>query len=128
MDKQIKAEVIILYVSQAAALLAAAYCAWASSHVEAVLFYGWAAIVWNILLAVVIIANLRIARHELKHFSELSCRLFYDWFHIYSFSMDRKIKEEKITEADAAFFRRKIIKASDWTNIFARAATPFFLY
>ena len=126
MDKQIKAEVIILYVSQAVALLAAACCAWASSRVEAVLFYGRAAIAGNILLAVVIIANLRIARHELKHFSELSARLFYDYFPIFSFSKDMKVKDGEITEAEATIFRRKIRKSCYWANIFDRAATPFF--
>ena len=126
MDKQIKAEVIILYVSQAVALLAAAYCAWVSSRVEAVLFSGRTAIVWNILLAVVIIANLRIARHDLKHFSELSFRLFYDSIPTLSFSTDMKIKEGKITEAEATNFRRKIRKILDWAGVFDSAASPFF--
>ena len=126
MDKQIKAEVIILYVSQAVALLAAAYCAWVSSRVEAVLFSGRTAIVWNILLAVVIIANLRIARHDLKHFSELSFRLFYDSIPTLSFSTDMKIKEGKITEAEATNFRRKIRKILDWAGVFDSASSPFF--
>ena len=125
MDKQIKAEVIILYVSQAVALLAAAYCAWASSRAEAVLFYGRAAIAGNILLAVVIIANLRIVRHEFKYFSELSFRYFYDATPMLSFSTDMKVEGGEITEAEAKIFRRKIRKILDWVDIFISAASPF---
>lgn len=126
MDKQIKAEVIILFVSQAAALLAAAYCAWASSRAEAVLFYGRTAIVWNILLAVVIIANLRIARHEFNFFSASSGRYIIDNIFNLFFYTDVKVKEREITEAEAAISRRKIRKICYWTGIFSRADSYFF--
>lgn len=125
MDKKIKAEVIILYVSQAVALLAAAYCAWASSRVEAVLFYGRTAIVWNILLAVVIIANLRIVRHEFKYCSELSFKYFYDATPMLSFSTDMKVEGGEITEAEAKIFSRKVRKILHWVDIFISAASPF---
>ena len=126
MDKQIKAEVIILFVSQAVAFLAAAYCAWVSSRVEAVLFYGRAAIAGNILLAVVIIANLRIARHEFNFFSQMSGRYIIDnTFNLY-FYTDVKVKEGEITEAEAAISRRKIRKICYWTGIFSRADSYFF--
>ncbi len=127
MDKLIKTEVISLYVSQAVALLAAAYCAWIPSRVETVLIYGRAAIAGNILLAVVIIANIwfvgkRFFQNLVRAPWEIVRARMPDLFLL---ACD-KCHEGKISEADFIELEEKTNKIWDWTEILNSIAYPFF--